>query len=442
MNTSFVKIRKQVKIYLAEDSAAPLVLALGGIALVAVASAFYFPLLFFIVAFIVLLGIAFFIARSAFKLGALAIAEAAQKNQVRALIENVKEGVVLYDTNFKILEINRAAEELFQISAAEVVGRFIEPGLTRERHLKPFIEVMFPSLAPAVSQISEAGRWPQVVNVTLEEPKLILSTTLYQVTNEKKQVIGFLKLVKDLTREKELLETKSEFLTVAAHQLRTPLTAIKWSLENLTELTKDAAPEVKKLVRETSEISDRAVKVADDLLDASKIEEGRFGYQFEEIDVVAFLKKLVEGVAPVAKQYGVRVYFESSITKPLFLKLDPLRMHTALMNLIDNAIRYNTKNGEVFVSVGYLKEPQSVTITVRDTGVGIPKESQAKLFEKFYRGENVIPLEPNGSGLGLFITKNIIVGHGGDIGFESEVNRGTTFRIILPFREKQTSPIP
>lgn len=438
MMSSFSRIKNQIKTYLVSREMVGLLVPLGGALLIVIVAFFYLPLVPILITAVLFGGVASITVKNQLRLITLQVSEATQKNQIKALIENVREGVIIYDTNLKVLKINKSAEEIFQISATEVVNTFVNPGLAKQPHLRAFVEIMFPSLAPAVTQISEAGKWPQVVNVSLDNPKLDLSTTLYQVMDERGRLTGFLKLVKDLTRENVLLETKSEFLSVAAHQLRTPLTAIHWSLENLAKLTENATPEIKELVQQTFQTSDRALKITNDLLDASKIEEGRFGYNFEETDIYGFLKKLMEDVTPVAKQYGIRMYFESRGAQPLVVQLDPLRMHTAISNLLDNAIRYNTKNGEVFVSVAPTQDNSAVTITVRDTGVGIPEESQRKLFQKFQRGQNAVAIEPNGSGLGLFITKNIIESHGGAITFESVANRGTTFSVTLPIKQRKT----
>ncbi|MEK7087029.1 MAG: ATP-binding protein, partial [Patescibacteria group bacterium] len=118
------------------------------------------------------------------------------------------------------------------------------------------------------------------------------------------------------------------------------------------------------------------------------------------------------------------------------INIDPQRLGMALANLIENAIKYNVKNGEVTVSVEELKDRPFLKINVSDTGVGVPKEEINKLFTKFYRGENITQVEPNGSGLGLFIAKNIIQNHGGEIGVQSVPGRGSTFYFTLPLKSE------
>jgi signal transduction histidine kinase len=363
-----------------------------------------------------------------------------KKQEFQSLIEGVRDAVIIYDTNFKILTVNRSAEEIFQISGNELIGRFVDPSLIKSPHFRAITQVMFPSLAPSVTQISEAGVWPQIVNITLEDPKLELYTIIHRVTDDKGNIVGFLKLIKDRTREKAILQSKSEFISVTAHQLRTPLTAMGWSLETLVKMTENDRPELKNLIEETFELSQRTLKITNDILDVSKIEEGRFGYKLEEIDLIKMLKELVETALPVAKQYSIRLYFNPSGMESLKVQADQSRLSTAILNFIDNAIRYNVKNGKVTVSVQKLADKPFVKISIEDSGIGINTDDLNKLFQKFYRGANAVQVEPNGNGLGLFITRNVIKRHGGEVGAESAINRGSTFWLTLPLDPKLIPP--
>jgi len=169
-----------------------------------------------------------------------------------------------------------------------------------------------------------------------------------------------------------------------------------------------------------------------DLLDVAKIEEGRFGYQFAEIDIVHFIEDLLGEASSLASEYGVNVYFEKQDINSLTLTADKEKLSLALNNIIDNSIKYNIKNGKVTITLTRLTDAPFIEVSVADTGIGISAEDVDKLFTKFFRGNNVVKIQTEGSGLGLYIAKNIIMRHGGDVRAESEINRGTTFYFTLP----------
>lgn len=349
------------------------------------------------------------------------------------IIADLPDGIIGYDQNLRVNIFNPAAEKIFNLPANAVIGQTIVPDTLKKDGWAALVQVVFPSLAPRLNQISEADEWPQITDLELAEPALSLRTILIRLKSATGQPSGFLKIVKDRTREKEILKSKSEFISVAAHQLRTPITAINWAFENLSDFLKDKT-EMKDalgVAREGHDVAQRSLKIINDLLDVSKIEGGRFGFNFTETDLNIFLKSIVDGLKTVAEYYQIKIYFEP-LPAPCPVFIDQQKLGMAISNLIDNAIRYNNKNGEVRITAAKEAKGSFAAISIKDTGVGIPPAEMAKLFTKFYRGSNVIQLEPNGSGLGLYITKNIVEQHGGQIEIESTVGRGTTFRIRLP----------
>lgn len=355
-----------------------------------------------------------------------------ENNILKALIAGLDDGVIGYDSNFKITAFNPAAERIFNLSAAEVLNQTITPATLKNKQLNQLTQVIFPSLAPAIVQISEPNIWPQITELALQNPDRVFRTILIRTVSQNQKAY-FLKIVKDRTREKNILKSKSEFISVAAHQLRTPVTAINWVFENLTNIAKEKSLplETKDLIQQGQEVAQRSLKIINDLLDVAKIEEGRFGYNFEKTNLNQFIQDILINLKPLAEYYGVTLEFKP-ISQPNEAWIDVIKLNIALSNLIDNAIRYNVKNGRVEISIEKIINQPYLKINIKDTGLGIPETEIDKLFTKFYRGSNVVRIEPNGSGLGLFITKNIIHQHGGEIGVESELNRGSTFYFTLP----------
>lgn len=374
---------------------------------------------------------------SSYRLAASNQEAKAASGRLESIIANLSDGVIAYDSNFRVLVFNAAAERIFSLTQAQVIGQYIGPERAGEAQFRVLTQVMFPSLAPAVVRHSEAGVYPQIVDISFGQQELRVSTD--RIVDENGQVLGFVKLVRDRTREVELLRSKSEFITVAAHQLRTPLTAINWIFEGLMK-NESLNKEDKELVVNGSAAAKKLLKIVNDLLDVSKIEEGRFGYSFNTMNLIDFISEVLTNAQAVAKEYGVALYFDRGGESNIQVTIDPDRLALALSNLIDNAIRYNVEHGSVTVGIKRLTDRPYVEVSVKDTGIGIPPENIDKIFSKFFRADNVMKRETEGSGLGLYITKNIINRHGGEIWVESVVNRGTTVYFTLPTDPKLVPP--
>jgi len=356
--------------------------------------------------------------------------EPKEPNQMfETIIKDFPDGIIVYDPDFYVKNFNPAAEKIFQLKAEEVLAKKLEPDLLKNERFRLLIQTIFPSLAPSLKQISETNAWPQIAILNFENPPLELKTFLNRIVDKNGQVLNFIKIVHNQTREKAILRSKNEFVSVAAHQLRTPLTAIHWTFENLNNTFEK--PEAKEFINEGLNASQRALKIVNDLLNVSQIEEGRFGYQFEEVDLVNFIEIVLKEALPLAKSLGIEMIFEKSNSR-FKVKIDQQKLGMALANIIDNAIKYNSENGRVILSIQKMENQPFVKITVKDTGIGIDPKELKNIFQKFFRGSNISQVNPNGSGLGLYISKNIIERHGGQIGIESALNRGTTVYFTLP----------
>lgn len=372
-----------------------------------------------------------------YRLAKTSLNKKSSSTRMESIITNLSDGVIAYDNDFKILVFNTAAENIFNIKKERVMGQKFGPEKAGEAKYRALTQTMFPSLAPTVVRHSEAGVYPQVVDISMSGQELRVSTD--RLIDEGGGVLGFVKLVQDRTREVELLRSKSEFITIAAHQLRTPLTAVNWIFEGFAK--SDAlSKEDRELSSNGLTATRKLLKIVNDLLDVSKIEEGRFGYNFEQTNIIKFISDVLTNAQAVAKEYGVKLYLDKGGTEELLVTIDPNRLGLALSNIIDNAIRYNVQNGSVTVSIKRMADRPYVETSITDTGIGIPPQDIDKLFTKFFRSENVVRRETEGSGLGLYITKNIINRHGGTIWAESVIDRGTTFHIAIPTDSKLIPP--
>jgi len=399
---------------------------------------FYLPQLWIFVSLAIFLILGAIILVNNLRLARSNLEVKIERNELKSIIFNLRDGIIAYDPNFKILIFNRAAEEILSLKAQEVIGQYFSPERARETHFKLLSQVIFPSLAPMVVRQSEPGIYPQIIDLSFDEPKIELRVATDKIIDSNDQLLGFVKLVHDRTREIELLRSKTEFIAVASHQLRTPLTSIHWALESLVKENFEASQ--KELVNTALEASAKLLKTVNDLLDVSKIEEGKFGYEFENINIISFIEEFIAQMKDFAKQFNVKIYFQKPAEPSIALSVDPQKLSMVISNLLDNAIRYNVPNGQVIVAIERVKDQPYIKISVKDTGVGIPADEINKLFTKFFRAENIAKISQEGSGLGLYIAKNIIKRHGGEIWVESEINRGSTFYFTLPTDPKLIPP--
>lgn len=357
------------------------------------------------------------------------VSDSGERNQLKSIISAMEDGLVVYDKDFTVLFFNAAAERLFGVKREQIVGKKVEPQQAEIPGLQRLVQALFPTLAPTMTPRSRAGEYPQVVDLSFDAPYLELRTTTSPISDDQGGLVGFMKIVRDRTREVSLVKSKNEFITVASHQLRTPITNIGWTLESLDGNT--ALDENTKILVQNALVSVRQLRgVVEDLLSISKMEEGRFGYHFEEMALSDFLEKILSEALPQARRVGISLFFDKPQEALPAVHIDPNKLSMAVSNLLDNAIRYNVQNGKVTVEVKH--RPPMIEVTVRDTGIGVSPEDLPKLFGRFFRAENAAKAAADGSGLGLYIAQNIVHAHGGKIWVESELGRGTAFHFTIP----------
>jgi len=242
-------------------------------------------------------------------------------------------------------------------------------------------------------------------------------------------IVGAVTVLENITVFKQLDQMKSDFVNMVAHELRSPLVAIRQL--NSVILEGLAGP----LGEKQHDFINRGVKKIDallalinDLLDVAKIEAGKYVQRLVPTDLAEIIKEIVELLEPRAKGQGVNLTFSFQDLKPVLS--DPKNMEEIFNNLISNAINYSPEGGDVTVAAQGLGE--YIEIKVKDTGVGIPPEELPKIFDKFYRVKNPKTRDVMGTGLGLAIVKGVVDAHQGTIDVESVVDEGTTFRILLP----------
>lgn len=244
-------------------------------------------------------------------------------------------------------------------------------------------------------------------------------------------IIAFV-ITRSFERLAEASRMKSEFINIVSHQLRSPLTNIKWTFEVMaSEEFKVPAEKQEEYFVNVKENIARMVELIDDLLIVSKVEQGSFSVAKIEISLKDLIKDLVERYKVFAEASRIKLNFSSQENLPKVLA-DPSLLKIVTENLIDNAIRY-TKGGGI-VEIKLIREKDKVLFAIKDSGVGIPQKEQKYIFQKFFRAENISKERTRGSGLGLYVCRSILNKMGGQIWFKSQLGKGTTFYFKLPIK--------
>lgn len=238
----------------------------------------------------------------------------------------------------------------------------------------------------------------------------------------------------------QLDTAKDEFVSMASHQLRTPLTSVKGYISmvldgDVGEITKDQ----RKLLEEAFTSSERMVHLIGDFLNVSRLQTGKFIIDTRACDLAKITEQEVEGIRQIAGTHGVKVKYKKPARFPE-LYIDENKIRQVIMNFMDNAIYYSPESKEIKISLSI--EDGDAVLRVTDQGMGVPEAEQKKLFSKFFRAENARKQRPDGTGIGLYLARKVIVGHGGSLVFESKEGKGSTFGFRLPIKKLSTLPPP
>lgn len=319
------------------------------------------------------------------------------KDELEGIISSMSEGLLLLDSEGRIVIVNASAKEILGSLSPE--GRFYWE-ILRSESLK---NIIGSTLTHAQTEIEISGR------VFLASATRVIS--------------GHVLIFHDITDMKRIEQMKKDLVVNISHELRTPLTAIKGFVETILD---DAGDEQREYLNIVKRHTDRLINIVEDLLVLSELEDRSVSMSVEKIELGSAISSVVALFEPKAKQKGLSLKTE---IEPVVISADSFRIEQLLTNLIDNAIKY-TEKGEVFVGVN--KEGGNVLITVRDTGIGIPKEHLARIFERFYVVDKSRSRSVGGTGLGLSIAKHIASLHNGRITAESIPFTGTVFTVTLP----------
>ncbi len=353
---------------------------------------------------------------------------AREHEKIAAIISNFTDPIIFVNNEGRVSFINPVAQKILRLSR-DTLGKKIAK--KNNYSIENFAKIINRKMKfEDKSKRKSHNPKEEEVIIYYEGQELTYKIITAEVLGKRNKYLGVMKIFYNLTREAMIDKMKSEFISIAAHQLRTPLSAIKWTIKMVLDgdtgkINKDQ----RELLSKSYISNDRVINLINDMLNVSRIEEGRFGYSFSHADFQEILNIVLDSLKNQVENNELK--FTLAIPKKLpKVYMDKRKMMLVLQNILENAVKYTPKRGEIKITVKAGKK--FLTVKVKDNGVGIPAEDQPKLFSKFFRAANVMRMQTEGSGLGLFIVKNIVEKHGGKINYKSKEGEGTEFIFTLP----------
>lgn len=341
----------------------------------------------------------------------------------------------------RVLAANKAVGTFFGFEPSEIVGKLLVD--LAEVWGRSFAEFM--SYHEVLAHPLEDHEGEFLRDVEIIAPAHRFVEVVSAPVRKAGAYVGRLWLMRDVTHEREITELKiqygglrsadeikSKFLTVASHQLRTPLNSIRWNLELLLSEGGALPPETSEALRSIYGSVTSSISIVDDMLLAVDIEQRTLRLEKRAVDIVDVVGKVVRDFSRSAAMRSQTLDYAEPSPRPAPLFVDAGKLETVFSRLIDNAIKYTHDGGKISVEIRSGKD--EVEIVIRDTGIGMPEKEHARLFERFYRSKKAIDVNPNASGLGLYIAKFIVDAHDGHIECRTREGEGTVFTVTLPRR--------
>ena len=362
------------------------------------------------------------------RLNAIITDEKQKGDAILGFLRSIGDGVIATDMQGRIMFSNEAAVKLIAPDG-DLGGRHHGEVFRVVSERDPDHEECFiKDVLETRERINGRGR--QLL-VRTDGTQLPISYTAAPIRDANGGMLGCIAVLKDITEEREAERVKDRFLSVSAHQLRTPLSGMRWSIEMLLSGDLGGIPdEAMEMLERIYANNTRMIVLVDDLLDVSRINEGNYVEEPESTDIVALVAEVVSNMRSEAEDKRVRLSYGSpEVPFPKVMAV-PKRLYEAIENLVSNAIKYTEADKGVTVSLA--TSDGIATLSVKDEGIGIPAREQEKIFSKFFRASNAMRKSTEGSGLGLSVVKSFVEEIGGSVRFESEEGRGTTFLVEIP----------
>lgn len=343
------------------------------------------------------------------------------------LLDSIGDGILIVNNKGIIIEANDSASEILGFTEKDLVGRLILKPLGAIDEKGNIINkknaALFNSIRNGKKTSNALRQWTKK-----NGERFWTAITTTPIKNKRGIVKGGIVVFRDITEQKEQEEYRTEFAHVASHDLRTPLGNVQWAIEYLLsgKLGK-LNDKQNEYLQETYETLKRMNRLVNDLLSISRIQNKKTKARFEKIPIEKIIKKVIADIQAYAKAENVRIKVTTDTKNFHYVKADLNHLRTIIQNLIENAVRYSFDKSIIEIKINRKKD--GVLFSCTNKGIGIPKGKENFIFAKFYRAPNAIQKQGDGTGLGLYITSELVKLNKGKIWFESELNKETTFHV-------------
>jgi len=352
-----------------------------------------------------------------------------EKNRIQAVLTSIADGVFVIDKARKLALVNPAVIRITGFKQKDLLGKIYYNVLKfvkekREEAARDFIEKAL--LRGKLYSLSNHS-----VIIAKDGKKIPIASSAAPLKDEEGEIQGVVVVFQDVTKERELDRIKSEFISLASHQLRTPITIIKWGIEALLhkmkkKLARDELDQIDKIYKG----SEKMAALVDDLLNVSRLEAGRLIFKKEFAQLEEMLDAIIKEYELYLEKKKMKLFFEKPASSLPKVEIDREKIRQVIIILLDNAIKYSPKGKKIQIKLSH--QDETILFSIKDEGIGIPVSQQKEVFTKFFRAENIS--EETGTGLGLYLAQGLVRAHGGKIWFESEEGKGTTFYFTLPIK--------
>lgn len=354
-------------------------------------------------------------------------------SKLQTILSSIEDGLVLIDAEYRIALVNEKVLSIFEMTRDSLIGQDMRTiiKITKNKvDLEPAqwpTEEVFLTKSPLVTTIEDNF----AISTTSRKSPLPVALSIAPIAG---RFSGLVVVVRDITQDRELDEAKNGFISVASHQLRTPLTSIRWYSEML--LSEDVGTlndSQKDFMKEIHSGAERLYQTVDLLLGISRVESGKLKSDRTPIDLGMFTGEITKELSSQMDEKNLTLSVIPPDRAPVVVWLDSLILRQVLLNLVSNAIRYTNEHGNIEIKWWVNEDGREAVYMVHDNGIGIPEREQPRIFSKFFRAENARAQVPDGSGLGLALVKNLVESWGGKVWFDTAPGQGTTFFFTVPF---------
>ena len=356
---------------------------------------------------------------------------ASAKAKGEAILQSIGDALVVTDQKGTIILVNKAFEEMMGWAEAEAKGKsFMDLVKSEDEEGNKILgakrKIMI--ILSGGANYQRSGREAHYY-VRRDGTRFPVNAVVTPIIFAGRR-LGAVQVFRDITVERDIDRAKTEFVSLASHQLKTPLSVINWYTEMLIDGDAGGLNEKqRRYINEVARGSHRMVDLVNSLLNVSRLELGTFIVEPEKVDLKKIVRSVLDEFKVKIDEKKLKITFVISKSFPKYL-LDPKLTRIIVQNLVSNSIKYTSNGGWVKITVGQVKD--KILISVLDDGCGIPAGQQSNIFNKLFRADNARVLDPDGTGLGLYIVKTILANVGGEIWFKSREKKGTNFFVTLP----------